>query len=391
MSIIKSAKGRIFGEAGGKLWTKYQLARLFSLFTPLDKHKYLCSSMNGSNYGCNTKAFADYIKTKDPKAKIVWVFIPIIQSKHPEVKSCILGSFAYFYQLCTSKFIIGNTRTDARMFPRKAKGQIYLQTWHGTAMKRIEGDACSLHPDYVKGAKRDSEKIDILLSNCRFMTDVYKNAFWYNGKVYEIGTPRNDIFFSSHLDVLNQVRDFLHLTENDQFILYAPTFRSDFSLTAYNIELQRFLSAVKLKFGGNWHFVIRLHPNLLTRYSKEYMFRVFPNAIDATLYGDMQELLYAADILLTDYSASMFDFMYSRKPIFLYVNDFESYDRGFYWKFSDLPFSTFYSNDEIEKTIESFSDADYQKRLEDFFIRIGNVEDGHACEKVYKLLQQYES
>ena len=56
----------------------------------------------------------------------------------------------------------------------------------------IEGDAPSLPADYIKSAKEDSKKIDLLLSGCAFSTEVFRRAFWYDGEIMEGGTPRCD-------------------------------------------------------------------------------------------------------------------------------------------------------------------------------------------------------
>ena len=139
--------------------------------------------------------------------------------------------------------------------------------------------------------------------------------------------------------------------------------------------------------GGKWHFVVRLHPNLLINQAIARIHEMFPNAIDASLYPDMQELLYAADILITDYSATMFDFMYSHKPCFLYVPDVDTYDRGFYWKIKDLPFPSFKESKYISETINEFDNQSYLTAINRFLKRIGDCESGHASEKIYHLIK----
>ena len=91
--------------------------------------------------------------------------------------------------------------------------------------------------------------------------------------------------------------------------------------------------------------------------------KMFPDCVDASFYPDVQELLFSSDILLTDYSSTMFDFMYSQKPCFLYTPDRKEYDRGYYWNIDELPFPAFCNNEEINSTVTNFSDDIYQEKL----------------------------
>lgn len=68
--------------------------------------------------------------------------------------------------------------------------------------------------------------------------------------------------------------------------------------------------------------LIRLHPND-SHFSNNISFN--HDIIDVTLFSDMQELILLADVLLTDYSSAIFDFMLLNKPYVRYVNDLEKY------------------------------------------------------------------
>lgn len=387
MSVLSQLKYKVFRSLGGRRWTKYLIARIITSFIPLDHDKYFCISMAGNNYGCNVFALSEYIKNHDKKAKITWAFSPIIYQKHSD-KGVVTYGFSYYYHLLTSKYVISNQRLSESLYPYKPKKQIYLQTWHGTALKKIEADAV-ISESYTRLAKGDSKKIDIFISNCGFMTEIYRKSFWYKGCVYETGTPRNDIFFKNNPSIIHKVYDSLGIDRSKRIILYAPTFRKDNSLRYYNIDYKKFVQVVNEKFANDWLFVIRLHPNLLSGDTAKIIEKLFPDCVDASFYPDIQELLYASDILLTDYSSTMFDFMYSRKPCFLYTPDRKEYDRGYYWNFDELPFPSFCNSAEIYATVTNFSKALYEEKLERFLCTIGNKEDGNACRRVYQLLQKY--
>ena len=311
MSIYKKFTTKLFGEVGGRIMLKVLLGRLLSFFHT-DSHKYFCISMVGNSYGCNVKALADYIQEVDPDAIVIWAFSPIMHNQLQLSNSVIIYSWSYYYHLVSSRFILSNSRIPLSLFPYKSSKQRYLQMWHGTALKRIEKDAgSSLSEAYKDLAITDSKKIDFFISGSHFMTKIYREAFWYEGSIYEVGTPRNDLFFHDNPDIICKVRQVFKLAPHEKVVLYAPTFRSDYSIESYNIDVERIVAALQKKWGGTWRFLIRLHPNLLSCNYYDKIHGRIPDATDASSYPDMQELLYSCDILLTDYSASMFDFMYS--------------------------------------------------------------------------------
>ncbi len=384
--MFEYIKAKLFGSLGGRCWIRMNLAKIISSFFPLQENKYFCISMQGKNYGCNVLALATYIQNKEPNAKIVWAFASIINKENPTLKGTLVKSFKYYWHLFTSKYVLSNQRFSYSLYPYKRTGQIYLQMWHGTALKRIEKDTI-MSKGNIQDSIYDSKLIDVFISGSHFMTEIYKRSFWYEGDIEETGTPRNDIFFGNHPNVINKVCKFLKVDNKDRFVLYAPTFRKNYDLEQYNIDSDLIIDSLQKNMGGKWHFVVRLHPNLLMDQKIARIHEKFPRSIDGSLYPDMQELLYVADILITDYSATMFDFMYSKKPCFLYIPDVDTYDRGFYWKIKDLPFPSFKESKHICDAINNFDNQSYIKAINSFLIQIGDCESGHASEKIYHLLK----
>lgn len=365
--------------------------KLFRKWYPLEEKKFFCISMNGNSYGCNIKPLSDYIEKIDADNKVVWAFSSVVYDSFSEKlkgKSVRVGSFSYYKELYTSKFVISNQRLVKSYYPIKRTGQVYLQTWHGTALKQIEADIPDVDETYHKLVQPDSDKIDIFISGSKFMTNIYKKSFWYTGEVYETGTPRNDMFFANHPEFVEKVRKALNIGQDEKIILYAPTFRNNTdSLTCYDIDSEMLQYSISEKFGGIWRFIIRLHPGLLNKNNAKRIKKMYPNASDVSSYPDMQELLYASDILITDYSSSMFDFMYTMRPCFLYVKDKKNYDRGFYMNVDELPFPKIESNQYLEDIIKTYNSKEYKQSIKMFLDKIGSVEDGHATERCYRLLK----
>ena len=112
--------------------------------------------------------------------------------------------------------------------------------------------------------------------------------------------------------------------------------------------------------------------------------------IDVSRYPDMQELLVCADVLISDYSSCMFDFMLSRKPCFIYATDIEEYnnERGFYYPLETTPFPIATNNEELINNIKNFDYEKYKIKVEEFLKEKGCIEDGHASERVVELIKK---
>ena len=156
------------------------------------------------------------------------------------------------------------------------------------------------------------------------------------------------MFISDSGDVKEKVYSFYNLSEETKTVVYAPTFRVDWSLEPYSVDYVRLKKACEERFGGKFVVLVRLHPNIAAK-SEELGITYNDEIINATYYPDMQELLCACDIVISDYSSLMFDFALSYKPCFQYATDIDAYkgDRNFYFDLSDMPFPMATSNDEL--------------------------------------------
>lgn len=366
------------------------ISHLFNLL-PIKNNKLFFYSYYGSQYGCNPKYISQYIVENYPKDRfdIVWCFNDVKSKKDIKgIRYVKNMSLKYFYELCTSKVIITNFRTTDLFIKRK--NQYYIQTWHSSLrLKQIEKDAeDSLPKFYVEMAKKDSKKLDLLLSGCKFSTEIFRRAFWYEGDILECGTPRNDLFFHNPDEENQKIKEKLNLDQNKKIILYAPTFRKDNNLKIYNLDYDSILEKLNKKFDNDWIFLVKLHPHLINK-SKEIIHG--NNVIDVTKYDDIQELLNISDVLVSDYSSLMFDFALTKRPCFLYIPDLENYmknDRGLYFNVKDLPFIKVRTNKEFIEKIESYNYSLYEEHLNKFFQEIGSFEQGGASKKVLKYIEK---
>ena len=361
---------------------------IFSIF-PIQK-KILFLSYYGSQYGCSPKYLSEYMVSMHSDWNIVWAFTNPTAHQIKGVKKVRYLSWQYFYELCTSRVVITNYRMTEDY--KKRKGQYYVMTWHSSLrLKKIEKDVeHTLPAHYVRMAKADSEKIDLLLSGCRFSDEIFKRAFWYDGVILQSGTPRCDIFYANNIEETRAlIKNRLGIDDDTNLLLYAPTFRKGDDLSCYNLDFERIVNALETKKNGEWRVMVRLHPHLVNC-SKEYWSGY--DVINVTDYDEIQELLLVSDVLITDYSSLMFDFAETRRPCFLYTPDLEEYqknDRSLYFNINELPFPVSVTQDELEKEIDSINLNNYQKSINDFMNRVGSYEDGNASKRVTEYIERW--
>ena len=373
-----------------KIMLLYISAKFFTLFIPIRKNKYFCIAMTGNSYGDSIKCLSDYIAEHDVNSQIVWAFTRDFYSMTCcEHKKVILYTFKYYYHISTSKYVLTNVSLNKQMFVKR-RNQICIQTWHGTALKRIGTD---MYKHKVSSASMitsyNARLTDIVVSGSRFMTDIlHEKCLYPSDIISEIGTPRNDVFFEDRPDIREKVYSLYGLREEEKIILYAPTFRSDGSMIYYDVDLHRIKTILEEKYGGKYVIMIRLHPNLM-KHESTFNSLFSSDIVNASFYPDMIDLLYSADVLITDYSSCMFDFMYSYNPVILYVPDRLTYDSGFYFDIDKMPFVIVNDNSEIEDKMLKFDIKNYKSKLENFMKEIGSVENGTATAKVYDIIKSF--
>lgn len=355
------------------------LWRLCSML-PMEQNTVLFSSFDGRGYSDSPKAIAQALLDSGADVRLSWLVKS--QAEAASLPQGIIpidrnNKLAMIKAYTTSKVWVNNCRQYAR---HKRKGQYYLQTWHGFALKMIEKDAAQALPDeYLNMCRHDGSTTDAMVSGSDFMSGLYRRSFWFDGEILPFGTPRNDIFFRENPDLCRKIRTALGLPQDRKLVLYAPTFRADHSLDSYALDVQMVAQACRSRFGGEWTVLIRLHPGIADKSSGLYPYDG-NRIVDATSYPDMQELLAGIDLLITDYSSSMFDYALSGKPCIQFALDIEEYrkDRDFYFPIDDLPFPLARSNDQLEDLLRIYDQTQWADRWTAFQTENGFLEDGHA-------------
>ena len=339
----------------------------------------LFESFQGKVIGDNPYAIFSEVLSRNPSFELL--FTVDSKTKAPEgAKGIRHGSIAWLKALATSRVLVNNTNFPG--YFRKRSGQRYIQTWHGTPLKRLGRDIVDVVPtgSYLKMMDREASFWDFLISPNPYCTEILGKTFGYSGQILETGYPRNDVLIKGN-DKRDLIRKSLGILDpHQQVVLYAPTWRDSKRTATGNWKPVNFLNG---SLGENVTVLFRGHTNTHSAHNQA----VAKGAVDVTDYKNVAELYLAADVLVTDYSSSMFDFSVTGKPMIFLAPDFDDYvaKRGFYFDFEQLaPGPILRDSSFLRKSLESIDSqkAEYEQRYEAWQMKFNNLEDGLASKRV---------
>lgn len=358
-----------------------QVIKILYIF-PIDNKLITAVSFHGDSYACSPKYITEYILKYYPDYKIVWAFnrpdkfIDIV----PFATKCIkYKSIKYIYYAVKSAVRINNA--EEWIVLDRRNGQKVINTWHaGCSYKKVGRAATLVNKDL---AYNDYYNIsNLFLSGSRENTElVFRNSFLYTGKIFEKGIPRNDILVNINETITHFFKKKYNV-EHKKVVLYAPTFR-EFNTKIEPIRFNNLKVNLQERFGGDWVVWTRVHLATLSGKGCPNFFD--SKCVDMSSICDMQELLCAADVLITDYSSSIWDFSLTKRPVFLYVPDLDMYrdnDRGFYYPIDEWGFPYAETNAELDVLIRKFDLDEYIESVANHHKVMGNCESGHATECV---------
>ena len=353
---------------------------------PICTKKIIFDNFAGKGFGDDPKYIALELLRRDPSLKMYWVLSNPADPLPKGIRPLKRHGFMTAYHFHTAKVWVDNVKDYVK--PEKRPQQYYIQTWHSTlGFKKNEQDALTLDETYVALAKRDAAQTDLMYSNNDFRLDKYRNRYWYKGEVRKCSVPRMSLLVNTPADIKQKVRDAFGIG-SEQIALYAPTFRDNIRYADYAMDVKRCISALEKRFAGEpFVMLVRLHPGEYRRFG--YAPQDDGKMRNACAYPDMQELLAAADVLITDYSGCMFDFGFVGKPAFLFTKDYDHYrsrERGVYFSIEETPFFRADSDDELEQGILGFSQESYEEKCEAFRRRVGYCDDGSGSRVLADLI-----
>lgn len=374
-----------------KLLIKRLFTKIFWIL-PINNRLIFFSSYEGKQFSCNPKSVYEAIIEGYSKYRFVWEYNNELLPKELDNNHTVIvkhNSLSYFIKIATSKYLITNSGISSGISLRKK--QICVNTWHGGGAYKKVG---AVIQENVNGTSYNemriiAEQTNAFISSSKEFTEVMiPSTLIPREKFLDIGMPRNDIFFNSskYKQKQMEVKRFFNLNDNDKIVLFAPTYRGNSGNTVFSVDIPdvtTVLLGLHDRFGGDWKFLYRAH------YYKTVQEK-YTGIINAGSYPDMQDLLCAADVLITDYSSSIWDFSLSYKPCFLFVPDLNDYLQergGFYTDISTWPGIIVENNNIFYNSIINFDESNYRQKIDNHHRSLGSYDNGHATEKLIEYLK----
>ena len=365
-------------------------------FGKLDDKLVYFQTFSGRGYSDSPKAMYEYMM-KAPEYsdfRFVWSF------KEPEKYAFLKNERTELVKFRTradnkplrkAKYWITNYRMLNHQYPRK--GQIYVQCWHGTPLKRLGYDLES--SDNVMNSMKeirskyrsDAKKFSYIISPSPFTTEKFATAWnlvktHQTDKIIEEGYPRNDRLINTDDAERERLRKELGV-EGKKVILYAPTWRDNQHTSGEGYTYKTEVDFDKLRDALGDEYVILFRAHYLVANSFDFdKYRGFVE--DVSNHSDINDLYIASDILITDYSSVFFDFANLRRPVIFYMYDLEEYAnelRGFYISLDELPGPIVRDEDALIEAVRATDGWTPDEKYDAFRAKYNPKDDGHASER----------
>jgi len=343
----------------------------------------------GKSYGGQPKYIYEEMLKQGKAFRAIWVYQgKRLQNVPGTFKQVARGSDEYFRYLARAKYWVNNIRFTVTSKPEDT---IYLQTWHGSPLKRVgldievSGPEAEAREHFLK----ESANWDYMLAQNEFSSKKFHKAFAVKGKMLPYGYPANDVFYREDVDFKKESFHKEHNIPSDKkLILYAPTWRDDARIGegwSFSFDLELDLKKMREELGGEYHLLLRLHhliaDGLDISSCEDFV-------TDVSAIDDTANLLVVTDVLITDYSSIFFDFACSKRTMLFFMYDLEKYAnelRGFYLDVhEDLPgpiIKDFNTLVEKLKNLEAV-DEEYKDRMDSFYEEMCGEQDGKVAQRI---------
>ncbi|WP_172656808.1 CDP-glycerol glycerophosphotransferase family protein [Domibacillus robiginosus] len=361
---------------------------------PSSKKVIVFESFLGKQFSDNPRAIYEYLKQHQYPYTFYWSADKkcLDQFKDKNVRYVRRFSLKWLFILPRARFWVTNSRMPVWL--PKPKQTTYLQTWHGTPLKRLAADMDEVYipgttaENYKKNFIKEAQNWDYLISPNAYSTEIFRRAFQFDKDVLETGYPRND-FINYHAagETKQKLADKYSIPSSKRVILYAPTWRDNqfYGKGKYRFDIQLDLDLMQKMLGEEFVILFRLH-YLVSENLDLTAYKGF--AYDVSRHEDIRELYVMADLLVTDYSSVFFDYGNLKRPMVFYVYDIEQYRdhlRGFYFDFEkEAPGPLVKTTEEMIQVIKDMQAEGFQPsaKLDSFFEKFCYLEHGDSTRKV---------
>jgi CDP-glycerol glycerophosphotransferase len=358
---------------------------------PVKKGLVVFESHLGRQYSDSPKAIYEEMRRQGLEFEAVWAYADSPQGFPEDATLVRRWSLPYLKALAQAEYWVDNQSYPLKVTKRPET--TYIQTWHGSALKRMGFD----EPEWkLKSREEQAEqqrtldRFDRFLIRSEHDVRTLARAFRLQERtLLRVGYPRNDALVQAkereeatgHRERGALAAEF-GIPEDKQVLLYAPTFRQRGGKRRFELpfDVERFADT----FGDRYVLLVRSH------YLNHVVLppSVRGRIIDVSSYHDMTPLLALADGLITDYSSVMFDYSLLDRPMFFFTYDYDEYvheGRGTYFDLLErAPGPVVRTEDELHAVLDSLEEqtVKYAAPRERFVADFGEFDQGNAAQSI---------
>ncbi|WP_375502073.1 CDP-glycerol glycerophosphotransferase family protein [uncultured Jatrophihabitans sp.] len=328
-SRLNAIAGRGRNLAEHEVVARFRRARI-------DPSAVFLESFAGNGMLCNPEALFRTLLTAPDLAHLRFVWA-LSGDGHAATRAQFAGeprvsfvhrrSVPYYRELGRARYLVNNA-TFPVAFAKRAE-QVFLATWHGTPLKAMGYD--------MPGGALESANVvrnlvaaDYLLAPNEQTASMYLDAYRlhdvWRGQLLRAGTPRIDRQFATgaeRTDIRARLRhDGVALSETGRVVLYAPTWRGTFATPDRDHDrLCADLATLRRQLGAESDILVKVHQRVYAHAASDPRLAgtLVPNAVPTN------DVLAVTDVLVSDYSSILVDFLATGRPVIRYVPDFEDY------------------------------------------------------------------
>jgi CDP-glycerol glycerophosphotransferase (TagB/SpsB family)/glycosyltransferase involved in cell wall biosynthesis len=361
---------------------------------PLDPHLVVYSASHHTAVSGDPAAIHAKAREIAPQLRGVWVVQEdAVDSVPAGVDHVLAGSRRYHALMARATYWVNNVNWPGAL--AKRPGQVQIQTHQGTPLKYMGVDLLdkpgARHGFSVPRMLHRADRWDVSLVANRHSELVWERAYPCHFASARTGSPRNDVLVTGDPTRARAVRARLGVPADRTMVLYAPT-RRDYRRGGHvdRIDLARFAADL----GEGHTLVVRLHPTLAVGTARGMGLADLHARgvlVDATDEPHVEDLMLASDVLVTDYSALMFDYANLDRPIVIHADDWGAYaaSRGAYFDITaEAPGHVSRSYRELAWLFASgtWRDEESAGLRAAFRERFCEFDDGRAAERVVRTL-----
>ncbi|GAA3072100.1 bifunctional glycosyltransferase/CDP-glycerol:glycerophosphate glycerophosphotransferase [Streptomyces glomeratus] len=370
-----------------KIETYHRMIRLL----PVRTGTVVFESHLGKQYSDSPRAIYEEMRRRGVPFKAVWSYAGERPTGFPkDVELVRRWSWPYLRALAQAEFWIDNQGFPLKL--NKRPETTYIQTWHGSALKRMGFDEPKyrIKPEHEQSAYQEAiDRFDYFVVRGRHDEKTLAPAYRIpEEKLLRTGYPRNDALVRAKdaetLDpAARELADRLGIRTDRPVVLYAPTFREQ------NGKVQKFefpfdIDAFADRFGDEFTLLIRTHYLNSVTLPPSVAGRV----VNVSEEPDITPVLLLADAMITDYSSVMFDYALLQRPMVFFTYDWEEYvdnSRGTYFDLSEqAPGPVVRTAEDLFRVLEDLQSlaSEHEARLKEFVTQYGEYDRGDAAARI---------